>query len=68
MRNGPNIQLPPHLREVCALLAISLLRLHSHTAVDLARDAQRDRALGEISLHFRALQSGPVASPTRSPT
>ena len=35
----PNPHLPPHLREVCALLAAGLLRLRSRTAEDLARDA-----------------------------
>ena len=31
--------LPPHLREVCALLALGLLRLRARTAEGLVRDA-----------------------------
>ena len=31
----PNPHLPPHLREVCALLAAGLLRLRSRTAEEL---------------------------------
>jgi len=62
-----NLHLPPHLREICALLTTGLLRLRSRTAEDLARDAAIARASGEVSLHFCAPQSGPVASPTRSP-
>jgi hypothetical protein len=48
-----NPHLPPHLREVCDLLARGLLRLRSHAAEDLARDAA-DR--GERLLHFPAAQ------------
>ena len=54
----PNLHLPPHLREVCALLATGLVRLRAHTAEDLARDAETTRVVGESSLHFRAEQSG----------
>jgi len=62
-----NPHLPPHLREVCALLATGLLRLRSRTAEDLARDAAIARASGEVSLHFCADPSGAGAPPTRSP-
>lgn len=48
-----NHHLPPHLREVCDLLARGLLRLRSRAAEDLARDAA-DR--GERLLHFPARQ------------
>jgi hypothetical protein len=46
--------LPPHLREVCDILARGLVRLRSRTADDFDRDR---RAGGESSLHFTAHQS-----------
>jgi hypothetical protein len=49
----PNQHLPPHLREVCDLLARGLLRLRSRAAEEAARDAA-DR--GERPLHFAATQ------------
>jgi hypothetical protein len=49
-----NLHLPPHLREVCSILAAGLLRLRSRTPVDIDRCPQ-DR--GESSLHFTADQS-----------
>ena len=48
-----NPHLPPHLREVCDLLARGLLRLRSRAAAEAARDAA-DR--GERVLHFSAPQ------------
>jgi hypothetical protein len=48
-----NSHFPPHLREVCDLLARALLRLRSRAAEELARDAA-DR--GERLLHFSAPQ------------
>jgi hypothetical protein len=48
-----NPHLPPHLREVCDLLARGLLRLRSRAAEELLRDAA-DR--GERLLHFSATQ------------
>ena len=60
-----NSHLPPHLREVCALLAAGLLRLRAHTAEDLARDAEQARGRGESSLHFFPEQSGGAAPQTR---
>ena len=55
------------LRELCALLALGLLRLRGRTAEDLARDAAlHARDLGESSLHTPADQSG-HADPTRRP-
>lgn len=56
----PNLHLPPHLREVCTLLAAGLVRLRAHTAEDLAHDAEQARGLGESSLHFLPKQSGRV--------
>lgn len=49
--------LPPHLREVCAILAAGLLRLRRRTTEELARDVAQAAAGGEISLHFTARQS-----------
>ena len=37
----PNPHLPPHLREVCTILAAGLVRLRSRTAEDFARDAAK---------------------------
>jgi hypothetical protein len=55
---GPALRhLPPHLREVCTILATGLVRLRRHTAEDLARDAARAGAEGESSLHLTARQS-----------
>ena len=51
-----NQHLPPHLREVCDLLARGLLRLRSRAAEDLARDAEEVRGLGDIRLHSTARQ------------
>ena len=48
-----NAQLPPHLREVCGILASGLLRLRSRAAEEAAREAA-DR--GEQRLHFPAPQ------------
>ncbi len=50
---SPNQHLPPHLREVCDLLARGLLRLRSRSAEETARVAA-DR--GERLLHFSAPQ------------
>jgi hypothetical protein len=44
--------LPPHLREICSLLAAGLLRLRSRTADEFARDCQNVGGDGESSLHF----------------
>jgi hypothetical protein len=51
-----NQHLPPHLREVCTILAAGLVRLRSRTA---AEDAQAGRQVGEgrdILLHSTAWQ------------
>jgi hypothetical protein len=60
-----NLHLPPHLREVCAILAAGLVRLRAHSAEDLARDAERARGRGESSLHFLPEQSGGAAPQTQ---
>ena len=51
------LHLPPHLREVCQLLAAGLLRLRSRTAEDLARDGALGRGSGDVPLPFTAPQS-----------
>ena len=62
-----NLHLPPHLREVCALLAAGLLRLRGRAAEDLARDAAlHARDLGESSLHSPPDQSGDATPNRRS--
>ena len=58
--------LPPHLREVCAILATGLLRLRRRDAEGPAHDAVRPRVLGESSLHFPAGRSGPAAPNRRT--
>lgn len=53
--NAPNLHhLPPHLREVCQILAAGLVRLRSRTAEEFAAEAEGG---GESSLHFTAGQS-----------
>ncbi|MFN3626126.1 MAG: hypothetical protein ACK4TP_18990, partial [Hyphomicrobium sp.] len=49
MRLHLNQSLPPHLREVCDLLARGLLRLRSRAAEEAARE---DAAAGDTRLHF----------------
>ncbi len=54
--NPINLHLPPHLREVCGILAAGLMRLRSCTAEE---DAQAARQVGEgrdILLHSTAWQ------------
>ena len=51
-----NQHLPPHLREVCDILARGVLRLRSRAAEDLARDAEDARGSGEVRLHSTARQ------------
>ncbi len=51
--NPANPHLPPHLREVCSILAAGLLRLRSRAAEEAAREAADQ---GERGLHFPAPQ------------
>ena len=51
-----NAHLPPHLREVCSILAAGLVRLRSRAAEDLARDAGKVGEGGDIRLHSTAWQ------------
>ncbi len=52
----PNQHLPPHLREVCAILARGLVRLRSRAAGEIVPDAAQAQDPGESSLHFTAHQ------------
>ena len=49
--------LPPHLREVCILLAAGLVRLRRRTAEEAAREMAKVGPVGENVLHFTADQS-----------
>jgi hypothetical protein len=49
--------LPPHLREVCQILAAAMLRLRCRTAEDFARDAELARGERQVSLHYPGRQS-----------
>ena len=54
--NANNAHLPPHLREVCSILAAGLVRLRSHAAEEAARDARQVGEGGDIRLHSTAWQ------------
>jgi hypothetical protein len=55
---SPNPHLPPHLRDVCAILAAGLLRLRSRSTEDCARDAAETGDHGEFRLHYLPHQRG----------
>jgi hypothetical protein len=50
--NPPNQHLPPHLREVCAILARGILRLRSRTTGENDPTEGPDADQGDSSLHF----------------
>jgi hypothetical protein len=52
----PNPQLPPHLAEVCDILALGILRLRSRTAVECVSTPAEGRERGDIRLHPTARQ------------
>ena len=54
--NVTNAHLPPHLREVCSILAAGLVRLRSRDEEDHARDGEIARGAGEVRLHSTARQ------------
>ena len=59
MRTGStltNAHLPPHLREVCGILAAGLVRLRSRAAEDDVQNTDQARGLGEVRLHSTAHQ------------
>jgi len=47
---------PPHLRDVCAILAAGILRLRSSTGEETARRAEPAWGSGDIRLHSTARQ------------
>ena len=61
---SPNPHLPPHLREICDILALGLLRLRSRGMQVEATDTADSR---EIPLHFTARQRS-HATPKRKGT
>ena len=59
MRTGStltNAHLPPHLREVCGILAAGLVRLRSRAAEADVQNTDQARGLGEVRLHSTAHQ------------
>jgi hypothetical protein len=60
----PNPHLPPHIREVCDILALGLLRLHSRGMLLENRETADRR---DIPLHFTAPQRR-YANPKRKGT
>ena len=56
MRANPNPHIPPHLQEVCAILALGILRLRSRTAERSAVLPAEGRDCGEFRLHSTARQ------------
>jgi hypothetical protein len=54
--NANNAHLPPHLREVCSILAAGLVRLRSRVAEEDAQNARQVGEGGEIRLHSTAWQ------------
>jgi hypothetical protein len=66
MLTTPNAsRLPPHLGEVCAILAAGLVRLLRNTARELDRDGGRVGADADVSLHFHSDQSGHATATLR---
>jgi hypothetical protein len=59
--------LPPHLREVCQILAAGLLRLRIRTVEDSAAEEAHFGPNGESSLHFLAEPSVCANPTTRRP-
>ncbi len=59
MRTSPNLsRLPPHLSEVCKVLAVGLLRLRRHIADAFACDEALLKEERDVSLHFAVKPSG----------
>lgn len=56
--------LPPDLREVCAILALGILRLRSRRSQNCADLPDQARERGDIRLHSTARQR-PYANPKR---
>lgn len=62
-----NQALPPHLRELCTILAAGLVRLRRRNAEDSAQEAGQAGGTGESSLHYTARQSGHADQTNRRP-
>ena len=56
MRANPNPHLPDRLQEVCAILAVGILRLRSRASVECADLPDQARERGDIRLHSTARQ------------
>ena len=54
--DDPNRHLAPDLREVCAILALGILRLRSRMAAKSADTPEQARERGDIRLHSTARQ------------
>ena len=52
----PPPHLPPHLAELCAILAKGILRLRSRTATESTNTVAQGRDRGDIRLHSTAPQ------------
>lgn len=61
----PNLHLPPHLRDVCAILAAGLLRLRSRMVEENTRAAVETGDSGEFRLHYLPHQRGRATRTTR---
>ena len=59
--------LPPHLKEVCAILGRGLVRLRCRNSTEYAGTAKDSPDTGDNSLHFHPAQSG-HASPRKRRT
>lgn len=59
MRESPYLaHIPPHLREVCVVLAAGFVRLRRHTSDEVGDDLGQVGGEAEVLLHFRSDQSG----------
>jgi len=57
--NPTNHHLPPHLREVCSILAAGLLRLRSRAAEEAAREASGESVVRLHSVPGQRLCANP---------
>ena len=55
-QSGPNPHLPECLQDVCAILALGILRLRSRMAAESAENSPEGRERGDIRLHSTARQ------------
>lgn len=56
---GLNAHLPPHLREVCSILAAGLVRLRSRAAEEAARAADSESAVRLHTIPGQRLRANP---------